>query len=304
LRPLPFAPERSLRPPSTTLVDSFRPRGFAPPRRFTPQTSREFVAPHSQPEVRLVSSRTRPPPLTEVTDLAQTRRFPAAQLHTPRRIPLASSRTVSPRPLPSCGSTHTTPRSTPSRSLPVCDDSRSASTASRLSPPSRSQMAHRARRSRLPFRPKSSRGLVLASPRRGRLDRTPSRSCVARFHRSPTPKSLCPAAVLLAPKSSTFCIQVSRTTRRPCPTPGPHQRMCCRRPTPVQHAPLAWVLPFCSAARLRTAEAMVHPFDLHKSQPHDRSGAAAFSPSRGLVLGRRPGLRRSAVLGVREALTP
>jgi len=33
----------------------FRPRGFSPPRRFTPRASCEFVAPHCQPKVRCVS---------------------------------------------------------------------------------------------------------------------------------------------------------------------------------------------------------------------------------------------------------
>jgi hypothetical protein len=49
------------RPESPTSVagyytdNMFRPRGFSPPRRFTPQASCEFIAPHCRLEVRCVS---------------------------------------------------------------------------------------------------------------------------------------------------------------------------------------------------------------------------------------------------------
>jgi hypothetical protein len=54
-RPLPPAPESQLRPPDTNPAVSFRPRGFAPPRRLAPQVGRGSVASHSRPEVRHVS---------------------------------------------------------------------------------------------------------------------------------------------------------------------------------------------------------------------------------------------------------
>jgi hypothetical protein len=54
-RPLPPDSRAWLRPAVTTPQVTFRPRGFSPPRRFPPRASREFVAPHSRPEVRCVS---------------------------------------------------------------------------------------------------------------------------------------------------------------------------------------------------------------------------------------------------------
>jgi len=88
---------------------AFRPRGFSPPRRFTPR-SRPWVCCAPKPDgIRCVSRRTpqrwlglsRRPLVVSSRRLLVDHRFPQ-RVYTPRRIPLASSRTASPRPLPSC----------------------------------------------------------------------------------------------------------------------------------------------------------------------------------------------------------
>jgi hypothetical protein len=86
-----------LRPDAATRRISFRPRGFAPPRRLAPSRCRGLVASHCQPGVRRVSD----PPRQTIETAWSMRAFPPAH-HTPRRIPLISSRTASPQPLPSC----------------------------------------------------------------------------------------------------------------------------------------------------------------------------------------------------------
>ena len=79
---------------------AFRPRGFAPPRRFTPRESYGSVAPRNQPGVRRVSCL--PPPRDVRRRCSSTGCSPRDAVHTLRRLPLASSRTTSLWPLPSC----------------------------------------------------------------------------------------------------------------------------------------------------------------------------------------------------------
>jgi len=101
-RPLPAVPSkrRCLRPVAATRQVAFRPRGFAPPRRFAPAHPCGLVASRCQPGVRCVSPATRPGPAE--AEPARRPRDPRNAVHTPRRIPLVCSRTASPRPLPSC----------------------------------------------------------------------------------------------------------------------------------------------------------------------------------------------------------
>jgi hypothetical protein len=100
-RPLPQHPKVSLRQPTTAVDYTFRPRSFSLPRRFPPRASREFIAPHSQPKVHCVSSVILPHLLPKPPVWSESQ-IPRNAFHTPRRIPLVCSRTVSPRPLPSC----------------------------------------------------------------------------------------------------------------------------------------------------------------------------------------------------------
>jgi hypothetical protein len=76
----------------------FRPRGFAPPQRFSPRESYGSVAPRNRPRVRRVSCV--PPPHRPKTGKRRDNSRDA--VHTLRRFPLISSRTASLRPLPSC----------------------------------------------------------------------------------------------------------------------------------------------------------------------------------------------------------
>jgi hypothetical protein len=87
----------SVGPPSPR-ASTFRPRGFSPPRRFAPRTDRGSIAPRTGHGVRHVS-RFAAPDVQARLDLAPV---PRDAVHTPRRIPLAGSRTASPRPLPPC----------------------------------------------------------------------------------------------------------------------------------------------------------------------------------------------------------
>jgi hypothetical protein len=100
-RPLPPHPKVQLRQSTTTADYTFHPRGFSPPRRFPSRASREFIAPHSQPKVHCVSSVIHPHLLPKPLMWRESQ-IPRNAFHTPRRIPLVCSRTVSPRPLPSC----------------------------------------------------------------------------------------------------------------------------------------------------------------------------------------------------------
>jgi hypothetical protein len=78
---------------------TFRPRGFAPPRRVPPVFGvRACCIP--VPDVRFVAFR--PPPTARLAD--RTGDVPDDAVHTLRRLSLASSRTASLRPLPSCRS--------------------------------------------------------------------------------------------------------------------------------------------------------------------------------------------------------
>jgi len=90
----------SLRAGAATRQLAFRPRGFAPPRRFTPRESCGSVAPRNRPGVRRVSC------VPAVHDARRRRSSPGCSprdaVHTLRRLPLASSRTTSLWPLPSC----------------------------------------------------------------------------------------------------------------------------------------------------------------------------------------------------------
>jgi hypothetical protein len=79
---------------------AFRPRGFAPPRRFTPRRSRGSVAPRNRSRVRRVSCV--PPARATRRRLDRTGDTPRDAVHTLRRFPLVSSRTTSLQPLPSC----------------------------------------------------------------------------------------------------------------------------------------------------------------------------------------------------------
>jgi len=79
---------------------TFRPCGFSPLRRFTPQEGRELIASHNQSEVRYVSS-TRHPLIRPEPCRWTFREIPRSAFHTLRRIPLDCSRSVSPQPLPS-----------------------------------------------------------------------------------------------------------------------------------------------------------------------------------------------------------
>ena len=83
---------------------SFRPRGFAPPRRFTPHQGCGFVAPRCRSEVRRVSGRERPTIASSRSSVHRgtAERLPRDAVRTLRRVPLVSSRVASLRPLPSC----------------------------------------------------------------------------------------------------------------------------------------------------------------------------------------------------------
>jgi hypothetical protein len=88
------------------LILPCRLRGFSPPCRFTPllvfvaknRWSCRFVAPCSHLRVRCVSGQT----VLIHRSVSGTLRLPRIAVHTPRRIPLFDSRSVSPPPLPPC----------------------------------------------------------------------------------------------------------------------------------------------------------------------------------------------------------
>jgi len=110
----------------------FRPRGFSPPRRFTPHRNFEHLAARAgQGSLRFLDFQPahRTPPRTnpdEVLPSSPARTlhdrqclsqwhtaFPRSAFHTPRRTPLVSSRVTSLHTLPSCrfrSSLHTLPR--------------------------------------------------------------------------------------------------------------------------------------------------------------------------------------------------
>jgi len=93
----------SLRASAATRQLTFRPRGFAPPQRFSPRESHGSVAPRNRPRVRRVSCL--PPP--RHPEVGERRDNPRDAVHTLRRLPLISSRTditvaVAFLPLPSC----------------------------------------------------------------------------------------------------------------------------------------------------------------------------------------------------------
>lgn len=94
---------RCLRSSRCTLADSFRPRGFAPPRRFTPRSKFRACCIPVPEGVRRVSTPCCrvPPNLPKKTGShSDITAFSRCALHTPRRSPPASSRTASLRPLP------------------------------------------------------------------------------------------------------------------------------------------------------------------------------------------------------------
>jgi hypothetical protein len=83
-------------------TDTFQPRGFSPPRWFTPHIrSRVYCTPKPE-RVRCVSRLCPTFCLPKPTSDGNQFPFPASAVHTLRRIPLAGSRTASLRPLPSC----------------------------------------------------------------------------------------------------------------------------------------------------------------------------------------------------------
>ena len=108
----------SLRADVATRRLSFRPRGFAPPRRFSPRGSHGSVAPRNRSRVRCVSCL---PPFHSARRRCGRVGFnPRNAVHTLRRFPLASSRTASLRPLPSCRYRPARRRSQPKlESLPI-----------------------------------------------------------------------------------------------------------------------------------------------------------------------------------------
>jgi hypothetical protein len=91
---------------------SFRPRGFSPPRRFTPLTGLGFIAPRNRigfvafPDCAPIKKP------TEADNPWWTVILSRNAVHTLRRIPLASSRTASLRPLPPCCSVASRPPKT------------------------------------------------------------------------------------------------------------------------------------------------------------------------------------------------
>lgn len=90
----------------------FRPRGFSPPRRFTPHIrSRVYCTPKPE-RVRCVSRLCSTLCLPKPTSDGNQFPFPASAVHTLRRIPLAGSRTASLRPLPPCCSVASRPPKT------------------------------------------------------------------------------------------------------------------------------------------------------------------------------------------------
>merc|ERR1711970_472201 len=103
LRPIrePSSPRRRFQRPSASTCNSantFRPRGFSPPRRFAPVPGSHILQ-HDTEQGSLCFSAE--PPVSQGRNLVNRRlAHPHSAVHTPRRIPLASSRTVSPRPLP------------------------------------------------------------------------------------------------------------------------------------------------------------------------------------------------------------
>jgi len=104
LRPIrePSTPRRRFRLPSASTCNSantFRPRGFSPPRRLTPVPGPSILQLDTEQGSLCFSAE---PPDHNKAETSPDRRLahPHSAVHTPRRIPLASSRTVSPRPLP------------------------------------------------------------------------------------------------------------------------------------------------------------------------------------------------------------
>jgi hypothetical protein len=97
----PSSPRRRFRLPlanTCNSINTFRPRGFSPPRRLTPVSGSRILQ-HDTEQGSLCFSAE--PPVSQGLSLANRRlAHPHNAVHTPQRIPLASSRTVSPQPLP------------------------------------------------------------------------------------------------------------------------------------------------------------------------------------------------------------
>jgi hypothetical protein len=94
-------------------TDLFRPRGFSPPRRFTPHTGLGFVAPRNRMEFAAFLDFAPVDRPTEADRLAVDGPRPRSAFHTLQRIPLAGSGTASLRPLPSCCSVACRPSRAP-----------------------------------------------------------------------------------------------------------------------------------------------------------------------------------------------
>lgn len=91
---------------TTNQAVPFHPRGFSPPRWFTPCSEPQMYCNLMPDKVRHVSRTEHPSSPLDAEAPDQTVRppllVPRNAVHTLRRIPLASSRTASLRPLPSC----------------------------------------------------------------------------------------------------------------------------------------------------------------------------------------------------------
>jgi len=96
-RPLPRR-ERLIGSPLPHVDFMFRPRGFSPPRRFAPVAAPGVLQPDRSWGLLCFRLHT-PPAGKPAADYGDP---PPSTIHTPRRIPLDSSRTASLRPLPSC----------------------------------------------------------------------------------------------------------------------------------------------------------------------------------------------------------
>jgi hypothetical protein len=115
-RPLPrrsvTRPPHRSRTPTKACRDAFRPRGFTPPRRFSPRAAPDRVRSlfHERGRKRIAACcrlgfaafprRPPRPPNVAVPRPREDRRFPATLI--PPEDALAGSRTVSPRPVPPC----------------------------------------------------------------------------------------------------------------------------------------------------------------------------------------------------------
>lgn len=194
----PGCAEAPLRPIVATRPVPFRPRGFSPPRRLAP-LARSWVCCAPLPVLGFDAFQTARSAVHLPKQVTWTQAaFLASRVHTPRRIPLAGSRTASPRPLPSCRYRSSQRASKPEGRIARADLSRVARRRRESDVHPRAQTGGsrprigRSRSRTFPASLPEGRGAGVESPAEADLSRTPRRrgALIPGRGRGPRPASL------------------------------------------------------------------------------------------------------------------